>query len=1134
MASASSYSTLVQELYVAYFGRPADYFGLQNFEAALAAANAPTTISALVAAYSTNSAVKSLIDSFGTSAESAALYGSGSTESFVTAIFENLLNRAPAVAGLSFWVDAINSGSVTKGDAALAIAAAAQANTTTQGKIDAGTIANKLTVAANFTTDLGASSDDIVAYSGSTAAAAARALIAGVSSTTNTTTYQSTVQSTVTTLVNNHVNNTYTLTTGVDTIVGGPGNDVFNATLGGTSATLNSFDSITGGTQVNTLNIVDFGVAGTMTVPSAAKITGMTVLNVSSLEAVQDDFSGMSGLTAVTIKSSTGTDNVTVGSTAALVVNDSLGGVNTTGGTTVAVTTDAAHWITIDGGSATTSATLNGGNTGWVQDANYGTSKANTIANVSINNMYGSTTIESDALASVSVVGTTAGGTGVAVHDGATGTQVLALTLNGANHGYFTDDTATTVNVTSTGADSANIYLEATSATALTFDLVNGLGFTNYGPLASYAGPYAPNVKSVTITGAGWFYADFSADNTTSTTAINAAATINASASTGNLTVTLATGQSFTGGTGQDIITILGTQTGTIAAGSATDNEIVLQGISNASSATIASLSHFTILGTAGSTSGVFDMSKASGYNTFDVQGSGGNVTFTNAATGSALNVDNANTNIVTLQTVDTTGASDSVTLNIGSYSNTGVTVNQVTLEDSLFVGTGTVNLVSNCLTGSHRNTLTTLGDNNLVTLKLSGDAALRINSAITDVSTSVTIDNGLSAVNTSSAYIVGLSDNYLASLTFGGSQGTSLGTITSTGTSLAVADNDTAAVYITTIADTALTTATFTNSVNTKAAVFDVVNGLSDAGLATLNLNGNVQIGVSSDAVTTGITVAGATDNAAVYFNSSGATASGKTDSITLGNGADSVTLSGTAVAGSTQTIVLGSGTTDWVTTSSLGTVNATVSGSTASTDHITANSASTVHVTAGNGSDFISATATGASVTITAGTGSNSVAIGADTTGTISFGAHTGTDAVSLGASGTSLTAIETISGLNNATTDTITFSDANALSGFIQVTAGSVVASGGNTTLLTSWVAAADGATGSAVATAGATPGAAHGITWFQFQGNTYILESVAGAAANAGTMVAGNTLVELVGTGYTFAHASGPAGVLHLLG
>jgi hypothetical protein len=31
-----------------------------------------------------------------------------------------------------------------------------------------------------------------------------------------------------------------------------------------------------------------------------------------------------------------------------------------------------------------------------------------------------------------------------------------------------------------------------------------------------------------------------------------------------------------------------------------------------------------------------------------------------------------------------------------------------------------------------------------------------------------------------------------------------------------------------------------------------------------------------------------------------------------------------------------------------------------------------------------------------------------------------------------------------------------------------------------------------------------------------------------------MVAGNTLVELVGQGYSFANATGPSGVLHLLG
>ena len=154
MTTAASYSTVVQDLYVAYFGRPADYYGLQNFEASLLAANAPTTLAGLEAAYSTNAAVKSLVDSFGTSAESTALYGSGSTESFVNAIFENLLNRPAAVAGLTFWVDSINSGAVTRGDAALAIAAGAMANTTAQGLLDQSTINNKVAVAGNFRTSL--------------------------------------------------------------------------------------------------------------------------------------------------------------------------------------------------------------------------------------------------------------------------------------------------------------------------------------------------------------------------------------------------------------------------------------------------------------------------------------------------------------------------------------------------------------------------------------------------------------------------------------------------------------------------------------------------------------------------------------------------------------------------------------------------------------------------------------------------------------------------------------------------------------------------------------------------------------------------------------------------------------------
>jgi len=376
--------------------------------------------------------------------------------------------------------------------------------------------------------------------------------------------------------------------------------------------------------------------------------------------------------------------------------------------------------------------------------------------------------------------------------------------------------------------------------------------------------------------------------------------------------------------------------------------------------------------------------------------------------------------------------------------------------------------------------------------------------------------------------------------LTIGGSEELSFSAVTSTSTTLTITDGDTGGFLLNTLADTALTTATFANTVNTTAGFFTIGGTLTEAGLATLNLNGNVQISVTGDAVSTGITVAGGTDNAIVHFTTTDATAAGKTDSIVLGNGAgDSVTIgSAPGALASTETVTLGSGIGDSITADNLGTVNLTVGSATSGTDSITANTATTVHVTAGNGTDVISATAAGASVTIAAGTGSNSVTIGNTDTGTISFGAHTtGTDTVALGTSGASLTAIVTLSGLNDSatSTDSIVFSgDLNTLTGFTQVTAGSVVASGGNTTLLTSWVAAADGATGSAVATAGATPGAAHGITWFQFQGNTYILESVAGAGANAGTMVAGNTLVELVGTGYTFAHTTGTGGHLALLG
>lgn len=194
-AAASPYATVVQQLYVAYFGRPADAGGMVNFGAALAAAGAPSDIAQLTSAYGSNPAIKGLIDSFGTSDESNRLYG-GDTQAFVKAVYQSIFNRAPLAGGLKFWTDSIDSGTLTKGNAALSIMAGALSNQTAQGLIDAAAVRNKVTVGAYFTDALAVPAN-ANGYRGQAAAAAARALLAGVTDATNTVAYQATVAATL-------------------------------------------------------------------------------------------------------------------------------------------------------------------------------------------------------------------------------------------------------------------------------------------------------------------------------------------------------------------------------------------------------------------------------------------------------------------------------------------------------------------------------------------------------------------------------------------------------------------------------------------------------------------------------------------------------------------------------------------------------------------------------------------------------------------------------------------------------------------------------------------------------------------------------------------------------------------------
>jgi hypothetical protein len=187
----ADYPTAVQQLYVAYFGRPADGGGLSNFVAQLNALGAPSDIQALTQAYYDNASVRALVDSFGASDESKALY-SGDTTSFVNAIYANLLNRTPDDEGRNFWVNAIDHNGLQRGNAALTIMAGALVNTTAQGQLDAIAINNKISVATSFTTAV-----SLDTYRGNDAAALARSMLSSVNSTTNITAFQTTVASTI-------------------------------------------------------------------------------------------------------------------------------------------------------------------------------------------------------------------------------------------------------------------------------------------------------------------------------------------------------------------------------------------------------------------------------------------------------------------------------------------------------------------------------------------------------------------------------------------------------------------------------------------------------------------------------------------------------------------------------------------------------------------------------------------------------------------------------------------------------------------------------------------------------------------------------------------------------------------------
>ena len=193
---AASYHEVVQQLYVAYFGRPADSGGLTNFANRLSELTAPAEIQGLNNAYGGSASLRELVDSFGNSAESAALYPGNDNDSFITSIYANVLSRAPDAEGKAFWVNAVTNGGLTRPNASLSIMAGALLNQTPQGLQDGKLVRNRIAVALNFTNALNTPARQ-AAYDGAAAAAAARAMLNKVDANTDVNAFNAEIENTI-------------------------------------------------------------------------------------------------------------------------------------------------------------------------------------------------------------------------------------------------------------------------------------------------------------------------------------------------------------------------------------------------------------------------------------------------------------------------------------------------------------------------------------------------------------------------------------------------------------------------------------------------------------------------------------------------------------------------------------------------------------------------------------------------------------------------------------------------------------------------------------------------------------------------------------------------------------------------
>lgn len=700
---------LAQTLYIAYYGRPADRSGL-NFWAEKIEADG----------------VESVLADFGTSAEFDARFGDLTNEQLVNNLYNQLFGRDAELEGLEFWAGKLQSGELNLAEIAYEIANGAQDGE--GGAPDAATLAAKLAAANAFTAAID-TTEEVVGYQGDAAADAGREFLAGVEAGDEVTAEEA--QASLNAVISaNNPGVTLTLTTGTDNVSGTSGNDTIVAGEANGNATFTVGDQIDGGAGNDTLNWVQ--TAAINGVPTGAVVENVETLNATSGGAITlDTTSNFSGLTALNTNTSGSNQTVTAAATTdvtatagaqaatAVAINGgkdvtvNATGV-TTGTTTIGANAAAAGEVTVNstvstgtqgaiqvtGGTAVdvTTATSNAVNTTATQAAVTVTGDANTSE----------VTVSQDkaATAAATVVGKVNGAVTVNDVNRASATEagvIETVSLNSYGNSTINSGALQTVNLSGTGGTLG------VTAGALTTPVVTALAL-NVSDLAAGAITLDSDYKTLNlegsgeastianITGTGVTELNVSGDAAVTLTAqtLAAAKTISSTNTAGvNLGTALANDVLFTGGAGDDAISI-GATTKAIDMG-AGDDVVTLSSASLGAggslnggdgtdtlvantngSAFIAdpAISGFETLRVAGAAAE--GSHNANGFTALEIGATNAGVTFTSVAAGTGLTVLAAPTGTTTVTLANATGDSDSFDL---------------ALENDAALAAGTINI---------------------------------------------------------------------------------------------------------------------------------------------------------------------------------------------------------------------------------------------------------------------------------------------------------------------------------------------------------------------------------------------------------------------------------------------------------